>query len=112
MSRQIDPTQYIYFVLVEVDPDAGAGYVHWLDTKHIADVAAYPSVLWARKVILEEPATDGWQRFMVIYGFLSKKQFNEYRNSDLFKSFAGELEQFEGVYRLKRMHGSVDLAFS
>ena len=57
---------YIYSLLVHVEPERGAAYVAWLDDKHIADVAGFPGILWARKVNLDEPSADGWDRFLVI----------------------------------------------
>ncbi len=100
---------YVYSVLVHVDPDRGSDYVAWLDNKHIADVVGFPGILWARRVRLDEPADDGWDRYLVIYGFESRDVLARYHESELFLSFAEELKPFEGLFRLQRFFGQVDL---
>ena len=100
---------YIYSVLVHVEPRRGSAYVAWLDDKHIADVTSFPGVLWARKVKLDEPAADGWERYFVVYGFASREVLAGYQASALFQSFTEELKPFEGLYRLQRFFGEVDL---
>ncbi len=100
---------YVYAVLVQVDPDRGGDYVAWLDNKHIADVVGFPGILWARRVRLDEPADDGWDRYFVIYGFESRDVLARYQESELFQSFAEEIKPFEGLFRLQRFFGQVDL---
>lgn len=99
---------FIYAVLVEIDPERGAAYEGWLRDKHIADVAGFPGILWARRVRLDEPAADGWDRYLVIYGFRSRAVLARYRASQLFRSFAEEAEPFAGFYRLEHFFGDVD----
>ena len=99
----------MYYVSVEVHPTRSKEYLHWLNTKHIADVVNSPWVLWGRKVALEQKADDGWDIYLVVYAFSSKKEFLEYRSSDLFKSFAEESKPFEGLFRLTRFWGQIDL---
>ncbi len=100
---------YVYSVLVHVDPDRGGDYVAWLDNKHIADVVGFPGVLWARRFRLDEAADDGWDRYLVIYGFESRDVLARYQESELFQSFAEEIKPFEGLFRLQRFFGQVDL---
>ncbi len=100
---------YLYHVVVEVDPVRGKEYLKWLSSKHIQEVITHPGFMWARRVSLDEPAEDGWKRFMIVYGINSRDDFLTYRESDLFRGFQKELKQFEEVYRIIRYFGPVDL---
>ncbi len=100
---------YIYSVLVEIDPQKGRDYETWLHDKHVHEVTSFDGILWAQKVALDEPAEDGWKRFLVLYGMVSKETLSAYQASDLFKSFAADWEKFRGLFRLQRFHGPVDL---
>lgn len=100
---------FVYSLLVHVDPDRGGDYVAWLDNKYIADVVGFPGILWAHKVRLDEPADDGWERYLVIYGLESRQVLARYHESELLRNFAEELKPFEGLFRLQRFFGQVDL---
>lgn len=101
---------FIYSVLVEIDPVRGADYEAWLHEKHVAEVAGFNGILWANKVALSEPANDGWKRFLVIYGMESAETLAAYQASDLFQSFAADWQKYEGLFRLERFYGDVDLS--
>ena len=109
MTEKAYISPFMYYVLIDIHPNKSDEYLHWLSTKHITDVVNSPWVLWGRKVALEQKAEDGWKRIMVVYGFPSKKDFEEYRASELFKSFAEEMKPFAEVFRITRMFGQIDL---
>ena len=109
MAKKPPEALYRYFLLLEVDPKQGQDYLRWLEDKHIKDVLTAPGFLWARRIVLDEAAADGWQKFMVVYGLRSREDFQNYQTSDLLKGFADELKPFEGVFRITRHFGPVDL---
>ena len=102
---------FLYYVQVDVDPKKGQDYLKWLSSKHIKEVVSAPGFLWARRTPLDEVAKDGWKRYMISYGVNSREDFQAYRSSELFQKFLEEAKQFEGVYRIQRFYGQVDLAF-
>lgn len=103
---------FIYSVLVDIDPNKGADYETWLHEKHVHEVTSFDGILWAQKVALDAPAEDGWRRFLVIYGMKSKETLLAYQSSDLFKSFAADWEKYQGLFRLQRFYGPVDLSIN
>ncbi len=104
----IEDCPFLYSLLLEVDPDRGGPYLRWLDGGHIAEVVSFPGIRWARRIKLQEAAADGWNRYLVIYGLESSEVLAHYRASDLFKSFAGEVETYAGLFRVQRFFGEVD----
>jgi len=103
---------YFYYILAEVDPVRGQPYLDWLEGGHIAKVMTYPGFLNVRRVALEDPAEDGWRRYLVTYELENKGALENYWQSDLFKSFAGEIKAFEGTFRVQRFHGRADMEIS
>lgn len=72
-------------------------------------MVGFPGIFRARRVRLDGPADDGWDRYLVIHGFESRQVLARYHESELLRSFAGELKPFEGLFRLQRFFGQVDL---
>ena len=67
--------------------------------------------LWARRVPLDEPAKDGWKRFMIVYAINDRDNYLAHKNSDLYQKVKREYKQFEGQYRVQRFFGQVDVFF-
>jgi quinol monooxygenase YgiN len=102
---------FLYYVQVDVDPVKGRKYIEWLSSKHIQEVVKSPGFLWARRTPLDEPAADGWKRYMITYAINSREDFEAYRNGPIFKKFMEEVKEFEGLFRVQRFYGQVDLVF-
>lgn len=100
---------FLYYVQLDVDPKKGQEFLEWLSAKHIQEVVYNPGFMWARRVPLDEPAADGWKRFMVVYGINSREEYQAYQEGDNFKRYKEECKQFEGVFRVQRFFGQVDL---
>ena len=58
---------YYYIVRYWIAPAGEARVMAWLDGGHIAEVAAQPGFLWARRIRLEETDSLGWRAFANIY---------------------------------------------
>lgn len=101
---------FLYYILLDIDPKKGDPFLRWLSGKHIQDVLRAPGFMWARRVPLDEPAEDGWKKLMIVYGINTREDFQIYKDSDLFQQFKEECKQFEGLYRVQRFFGQVDLA--
>jgi hypothetical protein len=91
-----------------ISPQGVDAVLHWLDSKHTAEVAAQPGFLSAHRVRLEEDAADGWHAHMMIYGLESREALMRYFASDAPKRFAEERKPFEHHLRTERAWGSVD----
>lgn len=103
---------FLYYVLLDVDSKKkGKPFLKWFDGKHLQEVLTHPGFLWARRVPLDEPAEDGWKRFMIVYAINDRKNYLAYKNSDLYQKIMGEYKQFEGQYRVQRFSGQVDVFF-
>ena len=59
---------FVYVVKFWVDPKGADTILHWLDSKHTAEVVAQPGFRSVRRVRLEENSPDGWHAYMMIYG--------------------------------------------
>ena len=59
---------FVYVVKFWVHPDGAAAIMHWLDSKHSAEVVAQPGFRWLRRIKLDEKAADGWDAYMMVYG--------------------------------------------
>ena len=99
----------IYTVRLDLTDEVRDEFERWAAGKHIQDVLTHPGFMWARRVPLDEPAEDGWKKLMIVYGINSREDYLIYKNSDLFQQFKEECKQFEGLYRVQRYFGQVDL---
>lgn len=102
-------TPFLYYILLDVDPKNGEPFMRWLSSKHIQEVANNPGFLWARRVPLDEPAEDGWKRLMIVYGINSREEYQAYNGGEAFLQYKEECKQFDGMYRVQRFFGQVDL---
>ena len=99
---------FVYVVKFWVDPKGAATVMHWLDSKHTAEVVAQPGFLSVRRVRLEEDAADGWHAYMMIYGLESREALLRYFESDAPKQYAAERKPFEHHLRTERAWGAID----
>ncbi len=100
---------FLYYILLDIDPKKGQPFKKWLSSKHIQEVLRMPGFMWARRVPLDEPTEDGWEKLMVVYGINSRQEYLDYMDSDFYRDFMEECEQFEGTFRYQRFFGQVDL---
>lgn len=106
------PKPYIYCLLIEVDPSNGQPYLGWLLGGHIEVVAKNPGFLSGRITEFNEPANDGWLRYMVVYEVESKAALEAYWQSDTFKGYGEEAKEFAGTFRITRLSGETVLESS
>ena len=99
---------YLYVVKFWIHPDGAATILHWLDSKHMAEVTAQPGFRWSRRVRLAEDAADGWHAYMMIYGLESRDALMRYFESDAPKRYAQERKPFEHQLRTERGWGEID----
>ncbi len=99
---------YAYVVKFWVSPEGSDTIMHWLDSKHTAEVVAQPGFLSVRRVRLEEKTADGWQAYMMIYGLESREALMRYFDSDAPQRYAEERKPFEHHLRTERGWGPVD----
>lgn len=99
---------YLYVVKFWIHPDGAAAILHWLDSKHMAEVTAQPGFRWSRRVRLAEDAADGWHAYMMIYGLDSREALLRYFESDAPKQYAIERKPFEQHLRTERAWGAID----
>jgi len=98
-----------YFLVVRfwVAPEAEAQVIGWLDGGHMAEVAAQPGFLWAKRIQIEKNA-DGWSGYSMIYGIENKDAFDRYeKNSQLKNKFAKQRAPFEKHMKIDRFCGEV-----
>jgi hypothetical protein len=101
---------FLYIVKFWVSPQGEEGLLHWLDSKHMAEVTSQPGFRWSRRVRLDQDAEDGWHGYMMIYGLESREALLRYFESDAPKQYAAERKPFEQHLRMERNWGT--LAFS
>jgi hypothetical protein len=99
---------FVYLVRFWIDPAGADALLHWLDSKHMADVAAQPGFLSLRRVRLDQDAPDGWHAYLMIYGLESREALMRYFESDGPKRYAEERKPFEQHLRMDRAWGAVD----
>jgi heme-degrading monooxygenase HmoA len=99
---------FAYVVKFWVSPEGTQTILHWLDSKHTAEVVAQPGFKSVRRVRLEEKSEDGWQAYMMIYGVESRDALMRYFESDAPKQNAKEREPFAHHLRTERGWGDVD----
>jgi hypothetical protein len=99
---------FAYVVKFWVSPEGAQTILHWLDSKHTAEVVAQPGFKSVRRVRLEEKSDDGWQAYMMIYGVESRDALMRYFDSDAPKQYAKEREPFAHHLRTERGWGDVD----
>ncbi len=100
----------LYMVTAWVSPHGGERYLHWLETKHMAEVISEPGFLWARRVALEQKDGNGWNGYLLIYGLESRAALEAYLASPARETFWRELEPLNDVHRAERSYGTVDFA--
>jgi antibiotic biosynthesis monooxygenase (ABM) superfamily enzyme len=100
----------LYMVRSWTKPEGGRRYLDWLEDKHMAEVVDQPGVLWARKVALDQPDEQGWPCLLLIYGFASREDLQNYLESPARDGFWNELESFKDVHYSERFYGDVDFA--
>ena len=99
--------QFFLVVRFWVAPEAEAQVIGWLDGGHMAEVAAQPGFLWAKRIRIEKNA-EGWSGYSMIYGVSSKKDFLEYENNSALKAkFAKQRAPFEKHMKIDRFCGEV-----
>jgi hypothetical protein len=99
---------YFYVVKFWISPQGAPEILHWLDSKHSADVVAQPGFAFVRRVKLEETASDGWHAYMMIYGLESRDALMRYFESDAPRRYAEERKPFEQHLRTERAWGEID----
>jgi hypothetical protein len=99
---------FVYAVKFWISPEGADQILHWLDSKHTAEVVAQPGFQSVRRVRLEEKSPDGWQPYMMIYGLESRDALMRYFDSDAPKRYAEERKPFEQHLRTERGWGPVD----
>jgi hypothetical protein len=99
---------FVYVVKFWISPQGADQVLHWLDSKHTAEVVAQPGFQSVRRVRLEEQAADGWQPYMMIYGLESRDALMRYFESDAPKRYAEERKPFEQHLRTERGWGDID----
>jgi hypothetical protein len=80
---------FVYVVKFWVHPDGAGAIMHWLDSKHSAEVVAQPGFRWLRRVKLDEKAADNWDAYMMIYGLESREALMRYFESPAPNSMLG-----------------------
>src|SRR5690348_16961962 len=108
----MDDPAVLYMVRVWIDPENGAGYLEYLETRHMAQVIQEPGFLWARKCRLEESDGQGWPGFLLVYGLDSQEALRAYLVSPARDRFWKELAAFADVQHAERFYGSVDFALN
>ena len=98
----------MYLTRYWLSPDGGKTFLKWLEEIHIADVLAQPGVLWARKIALDQADEQHWTSILIVYGFQSRDELNNYLSSQTRADFWREIEVFEEVQRSERIWGEVD----
>jgi hypothetical protein len=99
---------FVYVVKFWVHPDGAGAVLHWLDSKHMAEVTAQPGFLSLRRVRLDQDADDGWLAYMMIYGLESREALQRYFEGPAPKRYAEERKPFEQHLRTERACGAVD----
>lgn len=99
---------FVYIVKVWIDPAGADAILHWLDSKHLADVVAEPGFLSMQRVKLDDNASDGWHAYLMIYGLESREALMRYLQSDAPKRYAEERKPFDRHLRTERVWGAVD----
>ncbi len=97
-----------YVVRFWLKPEGGEAVIRWLDERHMAEVAAQPGFLWARRCRLEQDAPDGWHAYLMVYGLESREALERYFNSPARQRFTEEGKPFQTVMRAERAWGKVE----
>ncbi|HEX3349472.1 MAG TPA: DUF4286 family protein [Acetobacteraceae bacterium] len=98
----------LYIVRFWVAPDSHDALIHWLDSRHMAEVVAEPGFRWVRRVKLADKAADDWQGYMMIYGLDSLGALHAYMSGPAPRRFAEERKPFEAHMRMDRCWGEID----
>ncbi len=100
----------LYMVRSWVDPDHGAPYLQWLESKHMAEVVAEPGIEWAWKIALNQTDDKGWNGYLLVYGVESTDALERYLNSAARERFWQELKPYETIHTSERFYGAIDFA--
>lgn len=101
----------LYFVRCSVAPKSRAKFLGWLDRGHLAEVINQPGFLWVRRVHLEGPDDDGWERYLLIYGQANIESLKEYLNNPIRERFSREMEPFIKDLRRESFIGLIESVF-
>lgn len=97
--------KYFLVVRFDIEPQAEAQVLRWLDGGHAAEVARQPGFLWCKRLKGEN------HTYVMLYGIESREAFLSYENNlSLKKKFQAERAPFEKHMKVERFHGEV--AFS
>ncbi len=101
---------FVYVVRFWLHPDGAATILHWLDSKHMAEVVAQPGFRSLRRGRLDQDSEDGWHAYMMIYGLESREALQRYFDSPAPKRYAEERKPFEHHLRTDRAWGAIDFS--
>jgi hypothetical protein len=99
---------FLYLVRFWVDPKGLDQVMHWLESRHMAEVIAQDGFLWVQRLRLDQPSDDGWSAHMMIYGLASRTALQAYFDGPAPARFAAERKPFEQYLRMDRAWGAVD----
>ncbi len=102
----------LYMVRSWVDPEKGQPYLDWLESKHMMEVCDEPGFLWARKVVLDQKDSSGWDGYLLVYGVADRLALDAYMKSPARDGFWKELQAFEEIQYSKRFYGGMDFGVS
>ena len=101
---------FVYVVQFWLHPDGAAAILHWLDSKHMAEVVAQPGFRSLRRVRFDQDSEDGWHAYMMIYGLDSREALQSYFDSPAPQQYAQERKPFEHHLRTERAWGAIDFS--
>ena len=101
---------FVYVVRFWLHPDGAAAILHWLDSKHMAEVVAQPGFRSLRRVRFDQDSEDGWHAYMMIYGLESREALQRYFDSPAPQRYAQERKPFEQHLRTDRAWGAIDFS--
>ena len=71
----------VYRVTVEVAPEAEQAWARWMEEEHVPDVIRVGRFLGVTRWKDQEPAPDGWARYVLHYRAESAAVIDAYRSS-------------------------------
>lgn len=98
----------VYTVIAWVPLEIEADYVAWLDSGHIAEVAAQPGFLNGRRIELAQTDAEGRRGHMIIYEVATQLDLDAYMASADRQRYIAYGKRFAGV-RTERLDGIVKL---
>jgi len=93
----------LYWVLIEVPPDAEQAWREWQTSVHVPQVLAQPGFLKARLIKEVEPTAEGRARYLMEYVLESLEALERYRQSEAAAALRKDHEaHFGHVVRVSR----------